>query len=73
MAAGFRAEKHPAAQNGANHHILKDAFFLLLGSIGSRNAPINAKQWSKLLRYTMSACEESDEEYEKIMNAVWKC
>ena len=72
MAIGFQARQHPSVRyKGADSKTLKDAFYVLLESVGSGAAPINKKQWNRLMRHTMSACEESDAAYEEMMRAVW--
>ena len=72
MAIGFQARQHPSVRyKGTDPKTLKDAFYVLLESVGSGAAPINKKQWNRLMRYTMSACEESDAAYEEMMRAVW--
>jgi Ca2+-binding EF-hand superfamily protein len=72
VANGFNAKKHPSViNNGADHTVLRETFYNFLNSAGSPNRPITAKQWNRLLRYTISACEESDDSYEEIMNAIW--
>ena len=72
LAAGFHANRHPAVTSGdESPKILQAAFYNLLNSLGNNNSPINAKQWSRLLRYTMSACELNDDEYQRTMGLVW--
>ena len=72
MASGFDAKKHPnVLYSNADPNKLSNSFYNLLESAGTPNSPLNAKQWIRLLRYTMSACEQSDDRYEEIMQAVW--